>query len=76
MHHHNNKELLALEIATALKDTDSYQQFLSFTYKYPAEVLRRLLTKSLTIPGIRNRAAYFMTLVKNHDKTNSLYNRY
>jgi hypothetical protein len=76
MDHYNSKELLAIEIANALKDTDSYSQFLSFTDRYDHDVLRRLLSKSLSIPGIRNRAAYFMTLVKNYAKTNALHNRY
>lgn len=70
---HIYNEALALEIATALKDMDGYSSFLSFTYNYPEEFLRKQLKKALEYPEEkikRNRAALFTHLVQQRDTFN------
>jgi hypothetical protein len=72
MKNYNNKELLALDIAKALHDPNSYAQFLSFAHSYPEDILRKLLARALSLPNINNRAAFFVSLVKGYDKTRNL----
>jgi hypothetical protein len=72
MNHYNEKELLALELAKALNDHDSYGQFLAFANRYPADLLRKKLARALSLPNIRNRAALFVSLVNNHDRSQAM----
>lgn len=69
MHNYNSKELLALDIAKALNDPDSYAQFLSFAHRIPEDALRKLLARALSLKGIRNPAGLFVSLVKGYEKT-------
>jgi len=79
MNQYHNKELFALEMANSLNDPEAYSLFLAFARQYPEEQLRRLLAKALEMPAHlirKNRAALFVSLVKNYAKTQSVYNRF
>lgn len=62
----SNKNELAEEIASTLKDEEALPLYMSFTQKYPEEFLRNLLNRVMSIPDEkirRTRGALFTYLV-------------
>ena len=60
---------LALEIANALNDMDSFQSYQIMTRQYTESYLRKILTRVLAIPENKirkSRGALFTFLVKQH----------
>lgn len=70
MNHYHDIQL-AQEITDALHDSDAYSLYLSYTQKYPEDILRRILERVLSIPKEkikRTRGALFTYLVTQYAK--------
>lgn len=62
---------LAMEIASALNDADSFSLYYAYTRKYDENTLRRILNRVLSIPEDKirkTRGALFTYLVNQHGK--------
>ena len=62
-------EILATDIAAALKDQDHLYRYLALANRYPEHVLRQLLSEAKQVPDSRikkSRAALFNYLLKKH----------
>ena len=67
----SKEEKLAYEIAHALHDTDSIAQHIKFAHKYSEEHLKAVLMKVLSAKNIRNKGAYYTSIINR----NGGYNR-
>lgn len=67
----NEKEALALELASRLSDLANLRLYISYAYKYPEGVLRKSLGEAMEVP-FRNikksRGALFNHLVQKYAK--------
>jgi hypothetical protein len=70
----NEKEVLALDLASKLSDLANLRLYLSYAYKYPESLLRKALGDVMEVPigKIRKtRGALFNHLVQKYAKDNS-----
>jgi hypothetical protein len=69
----NEKEALALELASKLSDLANLRLYISYAYKYPESVMRKALGEVMEVPfgKIRkSRGALFNHLVQKYAKEN------
>ena len=73
----SKEELLAMDVATALKDLPNLALYLSYTKKYPEYLVRRTLARVREIPDAKikkSRGALFNYLIQKHGRSGSLNN--
>jgi DNA-binding MarR family transcriptional regulator len=67
----SREELLALDLAQALKDRSGFSLYLSYAKKYPESLLRKILGEVKEIPDHKikkSRGALFNYLIQKHDQ--------
>jgi hypothetical protein len=71
-------QLLAMELAEALNDTDSILFFLKAVREFPESVLREKLAKALAVPADKapNRARLFNYFLQQHAQKTRMYPRH
>ena len=67
----SKEELLAMDVATALKDLPNLALYLSYSKKYPEHLVRRTLARVREIPDAKirkSRGALFNYLIQKYGK--------
>ena len=70
----SKEELLAIDVATALNDIDNLAFYISYSKKYPENLIRRTLAQVKDIPDSKikkSRGALFNYLIQKYGRENS-----